>query len=306
MLDNVIGQNELKKSIKVAIGAAQYRKEVLGHILLSGAGGLGKTHLLRSICSEVGYHLSITQGSRLTPVKVAQFIKNSVETADALGKVSFMCIDEIHEMSDDAQEELYYPLDHHQILTLGDPIQLSPFTLVGATTEPEGLDGKSLINRFKHFWKMEEMTCISLMIVVNLFFIDNGIACSSDDIETIANRSKGIPRLALKYASKVRDYAQYNRRNNVQSSDIDKAFVELGVDDFGLDKNQQKYLTILHRSDKPIGLDCLANMLGEMSVSQVKKMIEPFLYKAGFISSSSRGRQLTRDGCDHIASGYLI
>jgi len=296
MLDAVIGQSELKKSIDIAIVAARYRKEVFGHILMAGQGGLGKTHILIEICKELGYRQIVTQGNRLTPVKVKNFlIDNCQELTPA-----FLIIDEIHEMSDDAQEELYWPMDKNKVLTLGEPVDLGPFCLAGTTTDLQELNGKSLVNRFIHFWELKELPISDLMLIIGCWFLGNGILIKWELIKELACRCRGIPRLALKYARRVRDFAQYEGRDEILIKDIERMFSEVGIDKMGLDVVQRKYLQILHQSNKPIGKDALASMLGEISSEQLNKLVEPYLWRIGFITSSSRGRELTGTGSKYL------
>ena len=307
MLENVVGQYGLKRSIEVAIVASRKRKEVMEHILLSGLGGLGKTHLLNSICDELGYFKIITQGNRLTVSKVKDWLVEGCQSAAAVGKPLFAIIDEIHEMSDSAQDELYYPMDNGTVLTLGEPINLAvPFCIAGATTNPNELDGKSLIDRFIHTWNMKELSVDELMTLISRFYLKEKMLIDWVPMQTLAERSKGVPRLALKYARRARDFAQCQNRKKISLSDIEMMFSELGIDAVGLDEIQRKYLTILYESDKPVGKEALSAMLGELRPLQLTQMVEPFLWKMGFITSSSRGRELTDKGFKHLTTGEIF
>ena len=298
MLDSVIGQTRLKREIEIAIRAAQFRQEPLGHILLTGIGGLGKTHLLNAICKELKAHLTLTQGKRLSSSnQVKEFFLNGKEKSG--NKSSFFVIDEIHEMSMTAQEELYYPLDNGTIVTLDEPINLGNFTLAGATTDPHELNSKSLINRFDHVWELEVLNIQELMIIIANYFKKELISFSQMAIETIANRSKGLPRLALGYAARVRDRVQCYGRKVVFKDDVLETFISLNINEIGLDKNQQKYLTILSGSDKPLGIESIAGRL-DLPLDQVKLMIEPYLRQIGLIISSTQGRELTDSGIEYV------
>lgn len=266
----------------------------MGHILLSGHGGVGKTFILNEVCSELGYCRHVTQGSRLSsPKAVKNFLIAGSEQALSQGAPAFFIIDEIHEMSLKCQEELYYPMDHSQLLTQNKPIPLCSFILAGATTDPELLNGKSLVNRFVHHWEVEEMSDLDIYLLLSQFFERERMSIEHDALMNICNRSRGIPRLALKYARRCRDYAQCRRSNRVEMSDTKMAFDELRIDEIGLDEVQRKYLNILASTDRPVGLEVLANRLNEMKTEQVKKLVEPYLWKLGLICSSSRGRELT-------------
>jgi len=300
MFEDVIGQEDLKAHVEVAIRAAQFRQEPLGHVLFSGNGGLGKTHFLNSICKELNCRMTLTQGNRLGISEVSDFLITGCEEAYKKGKKAFFVIDEIHEMSPAAQEELYSPMDSRTILSLNNAISLGEFTLSGATTAPEELDGKSLINRFMHHWKLDELNVDEIMQLINLFFMKEGICCYFEALKYLSERCRGVPRLALKYAAKARDYAQFSSRKEVIINDVKKAFDELKIDNFGLDGDQRDYLNILYQIGKPVGLETIASTLGEIKPSQVKKMIEPYLWKKGLICSSSKGRQLSELGQKHL------
>ena len=305
MLDDIIGHDELKENIRVAIRAAQHRGEPLEHILLVGPGGLGKTHIAKSIGRAIGAHLVITQGNRLTAASTGPFLIDSSKEAAKLGKDLCVLIDEIHEMVELAQQELYWPMDQNVVLTKSNPIPLGRFTIIGTTTEPHELDDKSLINRFLHTWQIEELAYFDSLLILCDFLGKLKVAADKDPLQAIIGRSRGSPRLLKKYAKKIRDWAHSRGRKEILMTDVNSAFSELGIDDIGLDKNQRRYLTILLESDKPIGIDAIASQLGEMKTDQVRKTIEPYLWKLGFITSSNRGRELTEKGHRHlmIASG---
>lgn len=302
MLDDIIGNEPLKDNIKVAIKASRFRHEPIGHILLSGSGGLGKTHVLNVICQEIDAFKVITQGNRLgSPSAVKEFIIDGCRRASEAGKQAFLIVDEIHEVPIKCQEEFYYPIDNKCVLSLsGDHIYLSPFTLAGATTCPEELDEKSLMSRFVYRWHLRDMEAIDLLFIVNNYLRSSGCYADVPIMAMIATRSRGIPRLALKYARRAMDYANSESREELKELDVNKTFEEMGIDDMGLDPQQRKYLTILYNAGKPVGVEALASMLDETKTGQVKKMIEPYLWSKGLITTSSRGRELTEVGFKHI------
>ena len=301
MLTNVVGHSGLKKSIEVAYNAAKFRQETFGHFLISGSGGLGKTFIIDEICHLLGYRKKVTQGNHLPAKQVADFL---IQCCSDSGP-AFIFIDEIHELSLDAQEELYYAMDEGCILRDGHKVPLGPFTLAGATTQMERLDGKSLVKRFQYYWQLEPMRECDLVYLVNKFYLDNKITCSFDVLNSISQRSRGIPREAETIASRARDYANYEHRHNVTLKDVDRTFIELGLDAMGLDRDQQKYLKILYENDKPVGIDTLSMMiLDESNPSKVKNIIEPYLRKLGLVASSSKGRELTEAGHKHIMQNW--
>ena len=297
--DDIIGRADLKKSLEVAIEAAQFRKVPLGHLLISGGGGCGKTHILKSICKATRGHLKITQGNCLTVKRVEQFFTEGCQEAQVHRLFAFFIIDEIHEIPLKVQEQLYYPMDHGLVLTAGDPIQLQPFTLAGATTMPEELDGKSLINRFAHHWKLDEMDEMDLMQLVNAHMMKRKMNCLFEPLSALSQRCRGIPRLALRYADKAIDYANYHHRHQVLIEDVKECLNEFGIDEIGLDELQRNYLKVLYESEKPVGLEAISNTIGEEK-DRVKKLVEPYLWRLKLITSSSQGRELTPEGHKHL------
>jgi len=172
---------------------------------------------------------------------------------------------------------------------------LWPFCLAAATTVPEKLDGNSLVNRFKHRWRLVPYEVHELVYIINRFYLKSRVTCSYIAMREMARRGQGVPRLALNYAQKALDYAHSESRNEIKMADVRKALQDLGIDGVGLDLLQQNYLKILRKEGKPIGKDALAQMLG-VSSGQLEHVIEPFLWRQRFISSSNRGRELTATG----------
>jgi len=140
------------------------------------------------------------------------------------------------------------------------------------------------------------------MYVVNNYYLHNDIYSEITTMQEIGKRSRGNPRLALKYAKRAMDYAHANRRKIVHMQDALKTFAEFGIDEMGLDRDQRLYLKILLENDGPVGIESLSMRLGEKNVSEVKQLIEPYLWSKGLITSSSRGRELTEKGHRHLLS----
>lgn len=303
MFENIIGQWELKKKAERAIVAAKYRGDVLGHVLIRGLGGLGKTFILESVCRELNYEMFRTQGNRLNSPKK---IRNFLTQPKNYSRPSFFMIDEIQEIPLDYQEELYYPMEKFVILTQGDPLSLTPFCLAAATTAPEKLDGKSLINRFAHSWRVEELSTDDLLYIISNYLRKEQVYADFVPMNLIAQRSRGIPRLALHYAAHARDIVQARRKNRLTEQDVEKMFLEEGIDEQGLDKIQQQYLLHLYKVGKPMSKDSLAASLDEISSDQLTRVIEPYLWKLGFICSSSKGRTLTETGNLYVAKTYAF
>ena len=295
MLDDIVGQKALKQSIKVSLDAARFEKGPLRHILLSGPGGVGKSHILKSVCGELGYRLAIEQGNHFKPKDVPEFFLKHCQDAQP----AFVIIDEIHELSNAVQEEFYYPMVDGVVLQDGKPVKLGQLTIAGATTRLEDLD-TCLIDRFTYEWKVEPMSVADLVFLINRFFLAEKAECSFDNMRMIACRSRGIPRIALKLARRSIDYAHAYSRRNVTDQDVIKTFTELGLDELGLDADQRRFLTVLYNNEEPMGLENIAMTMNIGRPDRIKYVIEPFLRKEGLISTVSKGRELTERGYQHV------
>ena len=306
ILENYVGQDQVKENLKVFIEAAKIRKEPLDHVLLYGPPGLGKTTLSMIIANELGVNIKITSGPAIErPGDLAALLTNLSD-----GDVLF--IDEIHRLSRSVEEILYPAMEDFSIdivtgkgqMATSYHLPLPKFTLVGATTRAGQLTAP-LRDRFGVILRLEIYTTDELKQILKRNAEILNINFTDDGIKEIASRSRGTPRIANRLLKRVRDFAQVQNRGLIDISVAQEALDNLGVDNLGLDSGDRKLLkTIIEfYSGGPVGLETLAAAIGEESVT-IEDVNEPFLIQIGFISRTPRGRCVTHAGYKHM--GYKI
>ncbi len=303
-LQEFIGQEKLKSSLRIAIDASIYRKEPLEHTLLYGQPGLGKTTLAFLIAHEMNTKCKIaTAPSFERPRDIVGLLLGLKE-----GEVLF--IDEIHRLNRITEELLYSAMEDFRLdLTMGAnrgarcrTINLPRFTLIGATTKLASISAP-LRDRFGICHKIEFYSFDDLkQIIVNFsqlinLTLDDQASCN------LAKVSRGTPRIALRLLRRVRDYAQVIKKTNVISSNlIEKALNSYQIDEKGLDSIDRNYLTFLNQNNNiPTGLDSIAAGLGD-DPSMLEFVVEPYLIQLGFLTRTPRGRLLTALGKKYIDS----
>lgn len=301
-LRDYVGQERVKETLEIAIGAAKQRGEPLDHLLFHGPPGLGKTTLAAVIAQEMGVSLKATSGPVLErPGDLAAILAN-LSTGDVL------FIDEIHRLQRTVEEILYPAMEDFSIdILIGQgaaarsvKLPVKPFTLVGATTRT-GLLTAPLRSRFglverMEFYTKEELTQIVLRSAGIL-----EIAIEPEGAVILAERSRGTPRIVNRLLKRARDYAQ-QRANSIITADVAKsALTLLQIDARGLDRMDRLLLqTIIEKfSGGPVGLDTLAAALHE-DKGTIEDVYEPFLLQEGFLMRTPRGRVVTE-----LAAQYL-
>lgn len=303
-LDDYVGQEILKSNLRVFIGAARSREEVLDHVLLFGPPGLGKTTLAYIIANEMKGNIKLVSGPSLERPGDLASILSSLEPGDIL------FIDEIHRMPRIVEEVLYSAMEDYKLNIVVSKetsssslsVNLPPFTLVGATTRSGDLSSP-LRARFGislkiDYYKVEELVEV-VKRTANFFntTIDNKSA------KEIAIRSRGTPRIANRIFKRVRDFANFRDSNIISYSDTKRALNALGIDNMGLDDVDIMYLKTLRDrfSGGPVGLNTIAYAIGEVSTN-LEEVCEPFLLMLGFIDKTAKGRVLTTKGIEHLSS----
>ena len=301
-LSEFVGQVRVREQLELVLSAAKLRGAVPDHILLAGPPGLGKTSLAMIIAAELGAAIRLTSGPALERAgDLAAMLSNLVE-----GDVLF--IDEIHRIARPAEEMLYLAMEDFRVdVMVGKgpgatsiPLDIAPFTLVGATTRSGQLTSP-LRDRFGFTAHMEFYTPEELLRVIMRSAGILGMELPKTAAAEIAKRSRGTPRIANRLLRRVRDFAQV-RANGVADLAVARAALKVyDVDELGLDRLDRAVLTALCQSfgGGPVGLTTLAVAVGEEPTT-VEEVCEPFLVRLGMLARTPRGRIATPQAWSHL------
>jgi len=301
-LEEYVGQERMKESLRICIEAAKQRNEALDHTIFYGPPGLGKTTIAHIIAREMGASLRSTSGLVLAHAGDLAAILTNLQEHDVL------FIDEIHRLPASVEEALYPAMEDYQLdLVIGQgpaartvKLDLPRFTLVGATTRAGALTSP-LRDRFGLVHRLEFYSPAELETIVTRSARVLGISITSEGAREIAGRARGTPRIVNRLIKRVRDYAQVKASGQITQTVAEDALAWLGVDTAGFDEmDRQILLTIIDKfAGGPVGVESLAAAVHE-DKGTLEDVHEPYLIQAGFLERTGRGRQATKLAFDHL------
>jgi holliday junction DNA helicase RuvB len=301
-LDEFVGQERVREQLSLILDGARRRGRPPDHVLLSGSPGLGKTTLAMIIAAEMNAPLRITSGPAI------QHAGDLAAVLTQLTEGEVLFLDEIHRMSRPAEEMLYLAMEDFRVdVIVGKgpgasaiPLDLAPFTLVGATTRAGLLPGP-LRDRFGFTGHMDFYAPAELERVLVRSAGLLGVPLRPDGATEIAGRSRGTPRIANRLLRRVRDYAEVRADGVVTREVAAAALAVYEVDELGLDRLDRAVLEALIKrfGGGPVGLSTVAIAVGE-EPETVEEVAEPFLFRVGFLARTPRGRVATAAGWRHL------
>ena len=304
--DEYIGQDKLKKNIKIIIDAAKKRGQSPDHLLFYGGSGLGKTTLAHLIAKEMGNPIRVTSGPAIEKAgDLAAILTNLVD-----GEVLF--VDECHRINKIIEEYLYPAMEDYRLhLILGRgpmartmELKVPHFTLIGATTRP-GLLSAPFRNRFGATFQLNFYQEEDIEKIVARSSNILGIKIEPEAVKTIAQRSRLTPRVANRLLKRVRDFAQVDGKKIITKSIAEQSLNFLEVDEIGLESGDRKVLEAIIKkfSGGPVGLQALSAATSE-DENTILDIYEPYLMQLGFIERTPRGRAVTKIAYQHLGMRY--
>lgn len=290
-----IGQAKVKERLELAVEAAKQRKEPVGHILLSGPPGLGKTTLAHIIARMMGSNIVVTSGPTIERAGDLAGLLTKLERGDVL------FIDEIHRLPAQVEEYLYPAMEDYRLDIVIDQgpsarsvrLNLPRFTLIGATTR-SGLLTAPLRSRFEITDRLDYYVAADLQQICLRSARILGVEIDNAGALEIARRSRGTPRLCNNLLRRVRDYAQVRADGRITAPIADKALAMLDIDEHGLDDMDKRLLeAIVHKyRGGPVGVNTIAVAVGE-EPGTIEEVYEPFLIQEGYLQRTPQGRVAT-------------
>lgn len=300
--DEYVGQERLKRNLRLAIEAAKKRSEPIDHVLLYGPPGLGKTTMAGVIAHEMGAGLRVTSGPAIEKAGDLASILTNLADGDIL------FIDEIHRLGRAVEEVLYSAMEDYKLdIIIGKGpaarsvrLDLPHFTVIGATTRTGSL-AAPLRDRFGHIYRLEFYTPADIAQIVRRSATILATAIDKKAAELLSTRARLTPRIANRLLRRVRDYADVNGDGIIDMPTAQQALQLLEVDDLGLDPADRQLLSAMLKNygDNPVGLTTIAALTGD-EASTIEDFYEPYLLQIGFIERTPRGRRVTPRARKHL------
>lgn len=300
--DEYIGQERLKKNLKLAITAAKKREEPIDHVLLYGPPGLGKTTMAHVIAHEMGKDIRVTSGPAVERAADLASILTNLSDGDIL------FIDEIHRLSRTVEEVLYSAMEDFKLdIVIGKGpaarsvrLDLPKFTVIGATTRTGSL-AAPLRDRFGHIYRLEFYTHNEIAMVIERAATILASSIHPVAAKDLSTRSRLTPRIANRLLKRVRDYADVNGDGIIDAKITTSALEMIEIDELGLDPADRQLLSsmIENYGLNPVGLTTLAALTGDEATT-IEDFYEPYLLQIGLLERTPRGRRVTVKAYSHL------
>lgn len=300
--DQYVGQDKIKKNLKIILEAAKKRQEACDHLLFYGQAGLGKTTLAYLVAKELSSNLKVTSGPALEKMGDLAAVLTNLEKGDSL------FIDEAHRINKNIEEVLYPAMESRKLhLMVGKgpaarmlSLDLPPFTLIAATTRPDLLSGP-LRSRFGASFRLDYYELPDIEAIIKRSANLLGIEINSEAMKIIATASRFTPRVANRLLKRVRDYSEVNDIKKIDADAANKTLEMLEIDDLGLEPHDRRLLDIIIKkfNGGPVGVNTLAAALNDER-GNIEDIYEPYLMRLGLLSRTPSGRVVTEETYKHL------